>query len=594
MNPTKLGPYELDGILGRGGMGTVYRAKHFDTNDIVAVKALSHSFLDEPHFRQRFESEIKALLKLDHPNIVRLISYGQDQGVLFFAMELVEGKSLFHLLREVKIFDWRDVLVIAKDVTSGLRHAHDRGIIHRDLKPGNLLKSKEGLIKVTDFGIAKSFGTSHDTRDNVVGTIDYMSPEQALGRPVTVRSDLYSLGVVLYTLLAGQTPFNSNSIEQSLRNLTSVPAPKIRTVVPNAPELLEELIGELLEKRPERRTPTSLALLRKLEYIENELRDHSEAKTAHGLKPAPGFQRQDTFRLGEPLDMLNQKSVDPGLTVRPAGEKTGSSKKASVTNADAETAVLRSHVEIAPEPKKTKPHDYFSTVTDQQRRQQIAPESPSKEKANSGWFLILLGLVAAVSVAVVGIYYATKPPTADQLFNKIEMSASQPEQVREELSDFLRLYSEDKRAGKVQQLQEIANASSLYKKLYLRRNLPGNERLSQVEKQFVEIIDDARENVATGFSRLDAFIILHDSGEETIQEIAELVAAAKAYRIRIKFDARNQFSWDKQRINEALDRAADDPANAADIYRSVIKLYEDIDWAEELVTRAKNQLSELE
>ena len=594
MNPTKLGPYELDGILGRGGMGTVYRAKHFDTNDLVAVKALSHSFLDEPHFRQRFESEIKALLKLDHPNIVRLISYGQDQGVLFFAMELVEGKSLFHLLREVKIFDWRDVLVIAKDVTSGLRHAHDRGIIHRDLKPGNLLKSKEGLIKVTDFGIAKSFGTSHDTRDNVVGTIDYMSPEQALGRPVTVRSDLYSLGVVLYTLLAGQTPFNSNSIEQSLRNLTSVPAPKIRTVVPNAPELLEELIGELLEKRPERRTPTSLALLRKLEYIENELRDHSEAKTAHGLKPAPGFQRQDTFRLGEPLDMLNQKSVDPGLTVRPAGEKTGSSKKASVTNADAETAVLRSHVEIAPEPKKTKPHDYFSTVTDQQRRQQIAPESPSKEKANSGWFLILLGLVAAVSVAVVGIYYATKPPTADQLFNKIEMSASQPEQVREELSDFLRLYSEDKRAGKVQQLQEIANASSLYKKLYLRRNLPGNERLSQVEKQFVEIIDDARENVATGFSRLDAFIILHDSGEETIQEIAELVAAAKAYRIRIKFDARNQFSWDKQRINEALDRAADDPANAADIYRSVIKLYEDIDWAEELVTRAKNQLSELE
>ena len=594
MNPTKLGPYELDGILGRGGMGTVYRAKHFDTNDIVAVKALSHSFLDEPHFRQRFESEIKALLKLDHPNIVRLISYGQDQGVLFFAMELVEGKSLFHLLREVKIFDWRDVLVIAKDVTSGLRHAHDRGIIHRDLKPGNLLKSKEGLIKVTDFGIAKSFGTSHDTRDNVVGTIDYMSPEQALGRPVTVRSDLYSLGVVLYTLLAGQTPFNSNSIEQSLRNLTSVPAPKIRTVVPNAPELLEELIGELLEKRPERRTPTSLALLRKLEYIENELRDHSEAKTAHGLKPAPGFQRQDTFRLGEPLDMLNQKSVDPGLTVRPAGEKTGSSKKASVTNADAETAVLRSHVEIAPEPKKTKPHDYFSTVTDQQRRQQIAPESPSKEKANSGWFLILLGLVAAVSVAVVGIYYATKPPTADQLFNKIEMSASQPEQVRDELSDFLRLYSEDKRAEKVQQLQEIANASSLYQKLYLRRNLPGNERLSQVEKQFVEIIDDARENVATGFSRLDAFIILHDSGEETIQEIAELVAAARAYRIRIKFDARNQFSWDKQRINEALDRAADDPANAADIYRSVIKLYEDIDWAEELVTRAKNQLSELE
>jgi serine/threonine-protein kinase len=373
-----------------------------------------------------------------------------------------------------------------------------------------------------------------------------------------------------------------------------VPAPKIRTVVPNAPELLEELIGELLEKRPERRTPTALALLRKLEHIENELRDHSEAKTAHSIKPPQVFQRQDTFRLGEPLDMLNQKTGDPGLTVRPAGEKTDSSKKAKATSADVETAVLHAPLELEPPPKKTKPHDYFSTVTDQQRRQQVASERPSEKKSNNGWLLILLGLLATTGVSIFGVYYATKPLTADQLFSTIEMGASQPEQVREQLTDFLRMYADDERAPKVQQLQEIANAAGLYKKLYLRRNMPGNERLSQIEKQFVEIIDDARENLPTGFSRLDAFITVHDNGPETSTEVAELIAAAKSFRIKIKFDATNQASWDRQRISEALDRAADDPEKAAEIYRSIIKLYEDIDWAEALVSRAKSQLDELE
>ncbi|MFO0455345.1 MAG: serine/threonine protein kinase [Planctomycetota bacterium] len=185
-----MGPYEILGVLGRGGMGTVYRAKHFETGELVALKALSHNYTEDEHFRQRFESEINALLKLDHPNIVRLIGYGQDEGALYFAMELVEGKSLFHLQREFRTFDWRDVLVIAKDVAAGLRHAHDRGIIHRDLKPGNLLKAPSGAIKVTDFGIAKSFGQDNNTRDNVVGTIDFMSPEQANANPLNDRTDL--------------------------------------------------------------------------------------------------------------------------------------------------------------------------------------------------------------------------------------------------------------------------------------------------------------------------------------------------------------------------------------------------------------------
>ena len=180
-----MGPFQLEGVVGRGGMGTVYRARHKDTGEVVAIKALSAAYSEDEHFRSRFESEIKALIQLDHPNIVRLISHGQEDGNLYFAMELVDGKSLFHLQKERGPSDWRVVLDVARDVAAGLRHAHDRGIIHRDLKPGNLLKSSTGEYKITDFGIAKAFGSDHNTNNNVLGTLDFMSPEQAKGQPVT-------------------------------------------------------------------------------------------------------------------------------------------------------------------------------------------------------------------------------------------------------------------------------------------------------------------------------------------------------------------------------------------------------------------------
>ena len=163
----KLGPYTLESVLGRGGMGTVYRAVETDTCLPLAVKVLAPAVSMDDHFRKRFESEIRTLLKLDHPNIVRLIGYGQEVDHLYFAMELVQGRSLFQLLRDGTRFDWREVIRIGKNVALGLRHAHERGVIHRDLKPGNLLKSDTGIIKITDFGIAKRFGQDQNTGTNV-------------------------------------------------------------------------------------------------------------------------------------------------------------------------------------------------------------------------------------------------------------------------------------------------------------------------------------------------------------------------------------------------------------------------------------------
>ena len=322
----KLGPYLFENVLGRGGMGTVYRGIHAQTGECHAVKVLAPQFADDSHFRGRFESEIEAMMKLDHPNIVRLLSHGQEDGNLFFAMELVQGKSLYDMQRGGHGFLWPECMSIAIDVCKGLKHAHDRGIIHRDLKPGNLLMTKDGLVKITDFGIAKSYGGSHQTGTNILGTMDYMAPEQAKGETVTVRSDVYSLGTVLYTLMTGKPPFTANSMEESFRNLTRVPAPKLSSRIANVPSEVEDLLSKMLEKKPEKRIATAQATLHQIIAIQELLKGESQAKTAE----------QGPLTTGERAVILNPSSktaqVDRGAIESSLREKRdgGSTRISSI------------------------------------------------------------------------------------------------------------------------------------------------------------------------------------------------------------------------------------------------------------------------
>ena len=180
MAPVQLGPYLIGEPLGQGGMGTVYTATHQQTGDIVAIKVLSRLGANEPSLRQRFAQEIETLKKLHHPNIVQLHGHGEEDGTLFFVMEMVQGESLYQRLKSQGPCSWHEAVHFTIDICKALKHAHDRGIIHRDLKPANLLLSEEGVVKLTDFGIARLFGTQHLTADHsVIGTADYMAPEQA-------------------------------------------------------------------------------------------------------------------------------------------------------------------------------------------------------------------------------------------------------------------------------------------------------------------------------------------------------------------------------------------------------------------------------
>ena len=560
-----IGPYQFQGILGRGGMGTVYRGSHKDTGELHAIKVLAPTYAHDPHFRGRFESEIKALIKLNHPNIVRLLSYGQEDGMLFFAMELVEGNSLFHMQKNGHHFDWREILKIARDVSLGLRHAHDRGIIHRDLKPGNLLMADSpeadgelGLVKITDFGIAKQFGSSLNTGENVLGTMDFMSPEQAKGEPVTFKSDIYSLGTVLFTLLSGRPPFTANSVEESLRNLTRVPAPRISSMVPNVPSELDELIRRLMAKQPDKRIHTAQALLHQIDEVEAKLRDYSQAQTMH-----PKGKSSDTYDLSAPRTEVKTSILD-------------SKKSRAQTLGGEPKTVVRTEQGVDASAKV----DYFNTVDDQARQQRVT-DGPTGDKR--GILPIALALAGVLLVGAFGVYQAYKPPSAETLMAQIEENSARPNKVLEEIGLFLEHYPDEERAPKVEELQRIGEAVRLYNSLCntltVRSGMKGENRLTKIEEQFLNIVEISEDDPSLADAKMSAFVNIHESSELDPGD-QKCVDAAKSYKIKLLNDARSKILLNIKEIKTAMDKAGKrtDPDSAITIYKSILELYGDIEW----------------
>src|SRR5262245_21503497 len=252
----RLGKWVIFKELGRGGMGRVYLAQEEMSGKTAAIKILAAELAQEAGFLHRFQREIETLSKLDHPNIVRFYESGFENDLYFYAMEYVEGQSLDEALAKKGRLPWSDVLDIGLQVCPALRHVHDHGIIHRDLKPPNLIRTPAGQIKLMDFGIAKVFASGHLTATgSVVGTAEYLSPEQASGKPASKRSDLYSFGVVLYTLLTGRTPFEGVSFVDLLHKHRYGQFDRPQKLVPELPYEIDDVVCELLEKDPARRPP---------------------------------------------------------------------------------------------------------------------------------------------------------------------------------------------------------------------------------------------------------------------------------------------------------------------------------------------------
>lgn len=588
----RLGPYKLISVLGRGGMGTVYKSEHVESGEAFAVKVLAPVYSNDPHFRNRFESEIKALYKLDHENIVKLISYGQDDSNLFFAMELVTGKSLFQLQRSGKRFFWREVLQIAIDVAQGLRHAHDRGIIHRDLKPGNLLQAPSGIVKITDFGIAKSFGSSQITGTNVVGTVDFMSPEQAKGQPVTVRSDLYSLGTVMFTLLSGSPPFTGNSVEESLRNLTTVPAPKITQRAPDVPEAIEELVSNLLQKDPSKRIQTAQALLHQLSKIETELRDYSEAKTAEKEFVAPSERtlESDKKHLTNSGIGVSGKAKTIENRVEKQTPKTSSSNKKRNVTVNQKAIEADTDGSEAEEVAEIDRRDYFNTVAEVKQRKPEVVAVTNQPATLKSVLSLAVPLLAVIGLVWFGVSQVNKPPTAAALLTKIEANTASPQLRLDEIDDFINRFPDHERITWVQTQRDVGMGNQVFNRLKAISKTTGG--LSQIEQRFLRIVELKESDAPTAHDQLSALVALHD-GDETLEERAgEAVAAAKSYLPAFALAADETKKITREKINNAFSRAesAASPKDAVKIYESIVKLYADVPWVKDLTEKASAEL----
>lgn len=258
------GKLVVEALVGSGGMGSVYRARHKQLGTTIAVKVLHAHFRDDLQFCARFHAEALVVSQLDHPNVVHIIDYGQEpDGLLYLAMDFLEGVELHEVLRQHGTLPLPRITDIAMQVSAGLGHAHARGIIHRDVKPSNIVLVKadddEGKpvdqVKVCDFGIAARTGST-----DLLGTPAYMSPEQCAGKEVDGRSDIYSLGVILYELATGQVPFSSND-EKEVLAMQREQAPAPPSTIRNVDKRLEALILRMLAKSPDDR-PSNMRDLR--------------------------------------------------------------------------------------------------------------------------------------------------------------------------------------------------------------------------------------------------------------------------------------------------------------------------------------------
>jgi serine/threonine protein kinase len=241
--------YEILEILGEGGMAFVYKARDMQLERFVAIKTLKPNYVNQETFVDRFKREAKTAANLNHPNIVQIFDWGIEDEP-YFVMEYIEGNTLTSIISKNRTISLSDILFIGAQVSSGLHAAHQKGLVHRDIKPGNIMITPDGKVKVTDFGIVSLQNEESDITKtgSILGTASYISPEQAQGKPVSIESDLYSLGTVLYELITGKAPFSGDSpISTATKHLTEKPE-KPSLFRRDLPKGVESAILKLLEK----------------------------------------------------------------------------------------------------------------------------------------------------------------------------------------------------------------------------------------------------------------------------------------------------------------------------------------------------------
>ncbi|MBE6769516.1 MAG: Stk1 family PASTA domain-containing Ser/Thr kinase [Ruminococcaceae bacterium] len=265
------GRYEIKEIIGVGGMAVVYKAYDNIEDRIVAVKILKEEFVSNEEFTRRFKNESKAIAVLSHPNIVKVFDVSFGDLIQYIVMEYIDGITLKELIEKEGSLRWKDALYFTVQILKGLQHAHDKGIVHRDIKPQNIMVLSDGTIKVTDFGIARFARSEQRTiTDKAIGSVHYISPEQARGDATDEKADIYSVGVMLYEMLTGQLPFEADSaVSVAIMQLQREPKMP-RDINGSIPEGLEQITMHAMQKNSERRYKSAAEMLCDLEEFKKD------------------------------------------------------------------------------------------------------------------------------------------------------------------------------------------------------------------------------------------------------------------------------------------------------------------------------------
>jgi serine/threonine protein kinase len=298
------GRYEVEDLVGTGGMSSVYRARDNVLERQVALKILHDHFSTDPEYVERFRREARAIARLNHPNIVTIIDRGELDRHQFIVFEHVAGENLKDVVRRRGPLPVDEAVAFTTQVARGLAFAHDHGVVHRDIKPQNVLIDENGTAKVTDFGIARSIDPRDELTETgtLLGTSEYIAPEQASGRRVDSRSDQYSLGVVLYELLTGETPYSGDNVMAVAMKHLHEPVPRARDRRPDVPASVDAIVSRAMAKRPEDRFPSTDDMVVALESAQGGIEsDLSEGATGvirrtEGGRSRPSWPSSSSLR----------------------------------------------------------------------------------------------------------------------------------------------------------------------------------------------------------------------------------------------------------------------------------------------------------
>jgi len=367
--------YEILEVIGTGGMAVVYKARCHRLNRLVAIKILKDEFAGDEEFRRRFHAEGEAVAMLSHPNIVQVYDVSTSDSANYIVMELIDGISLKQYMEKRGVLNWKETLHFAMQIAKGLEHAHSRGIVHRDIKPHNVMVLKNGSVKVMDFGIARVMNKSNTLTKEALGSVHYISPEQAKGSNTDNRSDLYSLGVVMYEMMTGRPPYDGESAVSVAIQHINGGAPRPSSLNPNIPKGLEQIIIKAMALDVRDRYASATEMLQDME----EFRKNPEIVFQHH------------FLTDDATQVIHPEALEVG-----AGRLSTAQKKVRAKTGEPQAPER-------PKPRRTrevKQEDSPIVRRDKQRRQEKKQEKDEQRNRVATTAIVICSGVAVIAIVV--------------------------------------------------------------------------------------------------------------------------------------------------------------------------------------------------